>query len=74
MRTLFVIPDTQGYTEDWREQGYLYEEMVATFKWLLDVSDRMNVQVIQPLEYGATSLLSIGRSIPQYKNDLFKTL
>ena len=45
--TLFVIPDTQGYTEDWREEGYFYEEMVETFKWLLRISDTMNVQVIQ---------------------------
>ena len=45
--TLFVIPDTQGYTEDWREEGYLYEEMLETFKWLLEISDGMNVQVIQ---------------------------
>ena len=45
--TLFVIPDTQGYTEDWREEGYLYEEMLETFEWLLDISDGMNVQVIQ---------------------------
>ena len=45
--TLFVIPDTQGYTEDWREEGYYYEEMVETFKWLLRISDTMNVQVIQ---------------------------
>jgi len=45
--TLFVIPDTQGYIEDWREEGYFYEEMVAAFKWLGEISDAMNVQVIQ---------------------------
>jgi hypothetical protein len=45
--TLFVIPDTQGYTEDWREEGYLYEEMVETFKWLGEVADDMNVQLVQ---------------------------
>ena len=44
--TLFVIPDTQGYVENWREEGYFYEEMVETFKWLGEVADDMNVQVM----------------------------
>ena len=33
--------------EDWREEGYLYEEMVETFKWLNEVASDMNVQLVQ---------------------------
>ena len=45
--TLMVIPDTQGYTEDWVEEGYHYREMVATFDWILEVCDTLNLKVIQ---------------------------
>jgi len=45
--TLVVIPDTQGYIEDWGEEGYHYSEMAATFDWILEKSDALNIKVIQ---------------------------
>jgi hypothetical protein len=45
--TLLVIPDTQGYIEDWSEEGYLYSELEATFDWILEVRDTMNIKVVQ---------------------------
>jgi hypothetical protein len=47
--TLMVIPDTQGYVEDWTEEGYDYKEMVETFDWILKVSDTMNIKVVQSM-------------------------
>ena len=32
--TLMVIPDTQGYIEDWPEEGYEYSVLVTTFDWI----------------------------------------
>lgn len=45
--TLMVIPDTQGYIEDWPEEGYEYSELKTTFEWILEVQDTMNVKVVQ---------------------------
>jgi hypothetical protein len=45
--TLMVIPDTQGYTENWTEEGYEYSEMVSTFDWILEVKDILNIKVVQ---------------------------
>jgi len=47
--TLMVIPDTQGYTENWVEEGYEFEEMMETFKWIREVRDTMNIQLVQSL-------------------------
>ncbi len=47
--TLMVIPDTQGYTENWTEEGYEYSEMVSTFDWILEVKDSLNIKVVQSM-------------------------
>jgi len=45
--TLMVIPDTQGYAEDWSEEGYNYWKMERTFEWILSISDALNIKVVQ---------------------------
>jgi hypothetical protein len=45
--TLMVIPDTQGYAEDWTEEGYHYWKMERTFEWILSISDALNIRVVQ---------------------------
>ena len=45
--TLVVIPDTQGYCEEWKGQGFLYSEMKDTFEWIPTISDQMNIKVVQ---------------------------
>jgi hypothetical protein len=40
--TLMVIPDTQGYAEDWKEEGYNYWKMERTFEWILSVRDALS--------------------------------
>jgi hypothetical protein len=45
--TLVVVPDTQGYVEPWPEQGFVWEEVKATFEWLPTVRDQLNIQVVQ---------------------------
>ena len=45
--TLMIIPDTQGYAEDWTEEGYNYSEMVETFDWIGEVRDILNIKVVQ---------------------------
>ena len=47
--TLMVIPDTQGYAENWTEEGYDYKEMLTTFQWILEVSEELNIKVVQSL-------------------------
>ncbi len=47
--TLVVIPDTQGYTEDWIKQGYYYTEMKETFKWIASAADQLNIKLVQHL-------------------------
>jgi len=44
--TLMVIPDTQGYAEDWVPK-YPYERMLQTFEWIAEISDELNIQVVQ---------------------------
>ena len=44
--TLMVIPDTQGYAENWLPE-YPYERMRQTFKWIADISDQLNIKVVQ---------------------------
>jgi len=45
--TLVVIPDTQGYAENWEGQGFFYSEMQDTFEWIPTISDQMNIKVVQ---------------------------
>jgi hypothetical protein len=45
--TLVVIPDTQGYAENWGGQGFFYSEMQDTFEWIPTISDQMNIKVVQ---------------------------
>ena len=44
--TLVVIPDTQGYTENWMP-NYPYAYLQQAFDWILSVSTQLNVQVVQ---------------------------
>jgi len=45
--TLMVIPDTQGYAENWTEEGFLYSEMKQTFEWIASVADQLNIKLVQ---------------------------
>jgi hypothetical protein len=47
--TLMVIPDMQTYTENWTEEGFKWTEEVATFQWIVDKADDLNIQFVQSL-------------------------
>ena len=46
--TLLVVPDTQGYAEDWTP-NYPYAHMVAGFQWSQDIAQQLNLLVVQGL-------------------------
>ena len=72
--TLMVIPDMQRYTEDWSEQGYEWQEEVTTFKWMVTMSEDMNIKFVQSLgdmvqsspENGGHNNLEWGRAQQMY--------
>ena len=62
--TLVVIPDTQGYTEPWPEQGFAWSEVKETFEWLPTVRDQLNIQIVQSV--GDMGEFYIGHNAPEW--------